>query len=343
MKGPGLWSEDDVIEETLAVLKRLYPGEEISAKKRGPDIPVRLKGGVSFLVDCKGSQPLDRAGNHKPDRAAGQMIRYYERYSLPIFTVVPDDWKRPRAQGETGEPWKSQVERLFEFVGVQRDVYVVTVPEIQAKRFSFEGYMKKAAAINGGQSGPRRHVWYAGYGSNTLAERFLCYIKGGQFRLGGTPLKPCTDETPPTSTSDFVIQHRMYFANHSKGWKRGGTALLDPTPTTDESEFTRARLWKVTWEQFREIWEKEGKTKHDIILHLRKHPDHCDIATFTSSRKLDPTRPSDGYIRTIVLGLRETFVFSDRQTTDYLLGLEGIKGVIPATKLEAVVRSAGNL
>ena len=343
MKGPGLWSEDDVLDVTLAVLKKLYPGEQISAKKRGPDIPVRVKGGVSFLVDCKGSQPLDRAGNHKPDRAVGQMVRYYERYSLPIFLVVPDDWKRPRAQGETGEPWKTQVERFFDFVGLQKEVYVVTVSEIVSKGFSFEQYLKKTNATACGQPTPRRHIWYAGYGSNTLEERFICYIKSGQFRLGGMPLKGCTDKTPPAETSDFMIQHRMYFAGHSSGWKGGGTALLDPTPAADELEFTRARLWKVTWEQFGQIWDQEGKTKHDIILYLGQHTDHCDIATFTSSRKLEPTRPSDEYIQTIVLGLRETFLFGAEQSVDYLISLEGIKGTIPRTELEGIVRSAENL
>lgn len=188
-----------------------------------------------------------------------------------------------------------------------------------------------------------KYIWYAGYGSNTLEERFLCYIKGGQFRLGGAPLPGCTDKSLPTDTTEFLIQHRMYFAGKSKGWKGGGTALLDPTPTVEESEFTRARVWKVTWEQFREIWGQEGKVKHDLLLHLGWHTDHCEIATFTSSRKAATRRPSDQYIQTIALGLGETFSFSTRQTVDYLRGLEGIKEAILPDRLEVIVRSSENL
>jgi len=194
-----------------------------------------------------------------------------------------------------------------------------------------------------GRSGLSNYIWYAGYGSNTLEERFLCYIKGGQFRLGGTPLSGCNDKSPPTDTTDFLVPHKMYFAGRSKGWKGGATALLDPSTTMEGSEFTRARLWKVTWEQFRQIWDQEGKGRHDMMLDLGWHSDHCEIATFTSSRKAEPRRPSDEYIQTIVLGLKETFSFSAKQTVEYLQAIEGIKGVISPDKLEAIAHSADSL
>jgi hypothetical protein len=76
------------------------------------------------------------------------------------------------------------------------------------------------------------------------------------------------------------------------------------------------------------------------MLHLGWHADHCEIATFTSSRKAEPRRPSDEYIQTIVLGLKETFSLSTKQAVDYLQGLEGIQGVIPPTQLETIVHSA---
>ena len=40
-------------------------------------------------------------------------------------------------------------------------------------------------------------VWYVGYGSNLLRERFICYITGGQFRLGGSHTNGCKDKTLP--------------------------------------------------------------------------------------------------------------------------------------------------
>lgn len=184
------------------------------------------------------------------------------------------------------------------------------------------------------------YVWYAGYGSNTLEERFLCYIRGGRFRLGGKPLDGCGDTTPPVDTHEFMVPHEMYFTGKSRYWSDGGTALLNPRPTHDESKFTHARIWKVTEEQFQDIWDQEGRKKHNLRLGLGWHADHCPIDTFTSSQVKDDTKPSEGYIQTIVLGLKETFAFNSRQSLDYLLRLRGIVGRIPADRLRLIVESA---
>ena len=184
------------------------------------------------------------------------------------------------------------------------------------------------------------YVWYAGYGSNTLRERFIRYIEGGKFRLGGTDLTGCRDKTPPVDTDDFLIPHEMYFAGRASGWKCGGTALLDPRPTTDESKFTRGRIWKVTWEQFEDIWRQEGKTKHDQRLSLGPYADGCEIATFTCSRVLETSSPATEYLQTIALGLRETFALSSSQVLDYLSQLGGLSGKIQTVDLKSMIESA---
>lgn len=86
-------------------------------------------------------------------------------------------------------PWKSQVESFFESVGLQGAIYAVTLSEIGAKGFSFEEFMnERVNTIQMSHSRSDNYIWYAGYSSTTLEERLLCYIKEGQFRLGGAPL-----------------------------------------------------------------------------------------------------------------------------------------------------------
>jgi hypothetical protein len=185
------------------------------------------------------------------------------------------------------------------------------------------------------------YVWYVGYGSNILEERFTCYIEGGQFRLGGKPLTGCRDKSPPVGAEKILVPHEMYFAGNSRWWKGGGTALLDSTPTDRESEFARGRIWKITTEQFQEVWAQEGKGTHDFKISLGLHADGCEIVAFTSTRKLSSSRPSADYIQTVALGLRETFAMNSEQVIDYLCGLEGIVDLMPKGELEAIVRSLG--
>jgi hypothetical protein len=183
------------------------------------------------------------------------------------------------------------------------------------------------------------YVWYVGYGSNLLEERFTCYIKGGQFELGGRPLKGCRDRSPPLGTDKILVPHELYFSGKSRWWQGGGTALLDSTPTHRESEFARGRIWKITREQYQEIRSQEGTGWHDFELSLGRHKDGCEIVTFTSTRKLSSSRPSANYIKTIALGLRETFAMNSEQVVDYLCRLEGIVDLVPKGELEATVTS----
>jgi hypothetical protein len=185
------------------------------------------------------------------------------------------------------------------------------------------------------------YVWYVGYGSNLLKERFICYIMGGRFRLGGKPLEGCRDKSPPIGADTILVPHEMYFTGKSHWWKGGGTALLDSTPTHQESEFARGRIWKITREQYQEIWAQEGRGMHDFELHLGHHKDGCEIVTFTSTEKLGSSRPSADYVQTIALGLKETFAMNSEQIIGYLFRLEGIVDRMTREELESTVRSSG--
>ena len=185
------------------------------------------------------------------------------------------------------------------------------------------------------------YLWYASYGSNMLEERFACYIKGGQFRLGGKPLNGCRDKSLPVGTDKILIPHELYFSEKSRWWQGGGTALLDSMPTHRESEFARGRIWKITREQYQEIWAEEGKGVHNFEIGLGHHADGCEILTFTSTQKLSSSRPSTNYIQTIALGLRETFDMNSQQIIDYLSRLEGIIDRMQEAELETIIRPLG--
>jgi hypothetical protein len=48
------------------------------------------------------------------------------------------------------------------------------------------------------------------YGSNTLEERFLCYIKGGRFRLEGNRMDGGRYKTPLVDTNEYFAPFGMY-------------------------------------------------------------------------------------------------------------------------------------
>lgn len=117
-----------------AVLKHLVKkyGKSVEDRrgKRGPDFIVSPAGKPKMQVDCKKSQPGKQAGNGIPDRAVGQMVRYLRKNPLPTFLVVPNDWEKRREQGETGDPWKTQVEESFKFLNLEDKIKVVLLSEM---------------------------------------------------------------------------------------------------------------------------------------------------------------------------------------------------------------------
>lgn len=50
--------------------------------------------------------------------------------------------------------------------------------------------------------------------------------------------------------------HGLFFAKRSSSWGNGGIAFV--TSKRDESMHTYGRMWKITEEQFSEIWKQEG-------------------------------------------------------------------------------------
>jgi len=175
----------------------------------------------------------------------------------------------------------------------------------------------------------RNYVWYAGYGSNLNKQRFYCYIEGGTPTFGKRASDGCTDKTLPADEQDIILPYELYFAlpfnaHGTSNWGDGGVAFLSDTLT--ESSATRCRLWKITEEQYEEVWGQESKSWYGKPIKLGKIDD-CPVWTITHEMPVTRiVRPSVPYLKTIIVGLKETFQMNDREIAEYLVEKRGVEG-----------------
>lgn len=164
----------------------------------------------------------------------------------------------------------------------------------------------------------RPYVWYASYGSNLCKERFLHYIYGGNFKWGGKKLKGCKGKVPPCKSKFMWIPHSLYFANKSSGWRNKGVAFISTKIEENKNKWAIGRLWKITKEQYLEVCEQEGNSKkwYGKELYLGKDEENIPIITITNGKDLPPNEPSEEYIRTVIVGLRETYSLINHAITD---------------------------
>lgn len=192
----------------------------------------------------------------------------------------------------------------------------------------------------------RSYVWYVGYGSNLSEQRFLCYIVGGRPTYGQKCHKGCTDRSLPRDQKPYKIPHVLYFAlppgyRETENWGCGGVAFIDPRQMEEKNEknYTLGRAWLITREQYGEVRRQEGPRWYgkEIIL-----DDTGSILfyTITNENYLNNILlPSEGYIKTVMLGLKETFSLSDQKVVDYLIDKEGIRDRINRTQLNHLVET----
>ena len=186
------------------------------------------------------------------------------------------------------------------------------------------------------------NVWYLGYGSNLHEQRFLCYITGGTPRFGSRENKGCTEKALPTENKSMIIPYKLYFAlpgsnTNTKNWGTGGVAFIDPNQKEDMK--TLGRIWKLTKQQYQEVRSQEGGSWYNKEI-LLGHDCGVPIYTITNSAVLPNVLcPSDAYIKTIILGLRETFELSDKEIAQYLMYKDGIKGTLQANAILNIIAS----
>jgi hypothetical protein len=191
-------------------------------------------------------------------------------------------------------------------------------------------------------------VWYVSYGSNMSAERLACYIEGGR-PPGGTRTNPgARDRRLPERSVPVDLPGTVYFAGQSPQWG-GGVAFYDhETPG-----WTAARGYLVTAGQLADIAAQEmyrvpqdgdpleeivlgsleggrhevGPGRYETLVEVGRHED-VPLLTFTAPHGVDHvehTVPSEAYLDTVRLGLRESRGWDDERLATYL------DSVVPAT------------
>jgi len=182
----------------------------------------------------------------------------------------------------------------------------------------------------------KEYVWYVGYGSNLCRERFFCYIKGGQYKLGGSYCEGCKDKTLPRENTTIELPHRLYFARESPSWSRGGVAFLSVEREKNQKKWTLARTWKITGEQFDQVRQQEGVFWYNHTIDLGMD-EGIPILTITSSDKHPLIPPSKNYLSTIVIGLIEAYKLNAKEIYNYLHQKDGIRGYFPEKELQNII------
>lgn len=136
------------------------------------------------------------------------------------------------------------------------------------------------------------YLIYAAYGSNLLKKRFMVYIKGGNFR--NNAYKGSKDKSEPEDWGWTRVPYRLYFAKSSSLWDNKGVAFLSTKNEVNPEMFAVVRLWKISYQQFKDIQMQEGSW-YLYTLHLG-----CigglPILTITSENELTHNLPSDNYL-----------------------------------------------
>jgi hypothetical protein len=152
---------------------------------------------------------------------------------------------------------------------------------------------------------------------------------------GGTPLfgkrknDGCKkDRTLPVKNKQRIIRYPLYFAlpnnlKETSNWGPGGVSFIGHRE--DEDLETFCRMWKITKEQYEEVRDQECRSWYGKEMPLGED-DGVPIYTITNESVLGNTLcPSDNYIKTIAVGLKETYNFTVEEIVNYLIVKEGIR------------------
>jgi hypothetical protein len=189
------------------------------------------------------------------------------------------------------------------------------------------------------------YVWYAGYGSNLSWARFRCYLFGGRppfAQAGCRAAAGCRKAaSPPVESRMIEIPHQLYFAlpeatPGTDTWGPGGVAFI--RTDRDREASTVCRIWMITQEQYVAVKAQEGRLyAEDVMLGSE---DSYPIRTVTHPVPFKNLRaPSWSYLKTIAVGLRETYRLKKRRISDteiaaYLAEKPGIKGELDRSRVE---------
>ncbi len=213
-------------------------------------------------------------------------------------------------------------------------------------------------------------VWYAAYGSNLFAPRFMTYLTGGfaPHRPSDRAQQGARDPAPPRADRPWPLRHQLFFGGSSPNWSGGAIAMLDQHHSPDHP--TLARIWLVSSQQFEDVFLQENRrpvpdpadqetssserlfqvedlaagahvdvadSSYGRVLNLGPGPGGHPVVTFVGP---DPGRHQRGpghlsYLRTIGLGLMECWGLSLEAATSYLVTSEGNAGAVSADDIRA--------
>jgi hypothetical protein len=188
-------------------------------------------------------------------------------------------------------------------------------------------------------------LWYVAYGTNLSRERFRVYLHGGRPEGGARDNPGSRDPLAPERDVPLMIPGGIRFVGVSSVWG-GGMAVYDPRA---EGEVA-GRAYLITAEQFVDIlaqemrlepgldvdlaqvqetgWHTVGPGRYQTLGHLGIRDD-LPMLTFTSadvdSHPVNP--PSESYLRTMALGLRESHGWTISRIGVYLAKFPGAAGV----------------
>jgi hypothetical protein len=195
-------------------------------------------------------------------------------------------------------------------------------------------------------------LWYVAYGTNLSRARFQVYLHGGRPSGGARDYPGSRDRLGPERDFPLSIPGGLRFVGVSSMWG-GGLAVYDPQAVGEVA----ARAYLISAEQFVDVLAQEMRLQPGLELDLapvqetRWHSygpgcyqtvaslgirDGLPLLTFTSAdvcaRPDNP--PSEGYLRTMALGLRESHAWTSTQIGAYLARFPGAAGVWSPASIE---------
>jgi hypothetical protein len=201
------------------------------------------------------------------------------------------------------------------------------------------------------------YIWYACYGSNLSYDRFMCYIKGGTPEGSSKQHQGCSDKTPPQKFKKLIIRHELFFSGKSTSWGGGGVAFVDPAET--QNLITCCKTYLITQQQFEDVFRQENdlspgsqidfsqifNQKTSAVIENVWYPkiiflgykENFPVFTLTcNSSLLEPSKPSQEYLKTIIKGLKE-IKLQNSAIINYLSAKKGIKEFYSAAEIQTLV------
>jgi hypothetical protein len=189
-----------------------------------------------------------------------------------------------------------------------------------------------------------QHVWYVAYGSNLSLQRFQVYLQGGTPVGGARRQSGARDPQGPVRDVSLLIPGGLRFVGVSSVWG-GGMAIYAARAAGQIA----ARAYLITAEQFVDVlaqemrlepdlnvnltavretaWHSLGPGRYQTLAHLGDR-EAFPMLTFTSADVDHPAlnTPSDGYLRTIAVGLQESHGWTSAAIGRYLARFPGAAG-----------------